>query len=272
MLSRVALRLAAVEALSPSALAQTGPWPTIAGPRVYDSRQDPIDGLDNIESKPLLVVYTEQTEETPYPHGKSKPDDIQVMLVIEALIAARGLVTIDLPDGSQTEVGSVEMPVTERNHEAMLDLLESTVRRRLEGRVDVDTWTQLFRKVAWEIQHVESLPMRDSSRSVRLAGRTIIFKVKVPTDNWPDPTTSASTATGFDRLPEPIKTVAKAVPSTSSAAEVCTKLVSMLPNLTVLTPLGSGIPADGRGSIAIADFVDRTSTSGTADITTAVSP
>ena len=66
-LARLALRLAAIEALLPSAVAATGPYPTVAGAQVYDSRLDPIADPDaweafltEVEGNPIVIVYTEE--------------------------------------------------------------------------------------------------------------------------------------------------------------------------------------------------------------------
>ena len=101
-LARLALRLAAVEALCPAAAlaaSPAGPFPTVAGDRVYDSRIDLIaaaEGTDDlaaalaeIENKPILVVYTEEQGTTPYGEVKYPAGEEIVTLVIEAMIASR---------------------------------------------------------------------------------------------------------------------------------------------------------------------------------------
>jgi hypothetical protein len=222
MLARLALRLAAIEALAPSALAATGPWSTMAGPRVYDSRQDPIDGLDASETRALLVVYTEADIAKPYGSGQTRPDDTTVDLIVEAMIATRGSIIVDQPDGSTTTVGSVDQPVTDQYHEALVDMLEATVRRRLLGG-DADDNARLFRQVAVGILHVESVSQRVADRTIRLAGRTMTFKCKVRADTWP-----TTTQTGLSRLPEPLASVAKALPA-GAALDLCTALAASVP-------------------------------------------
>ena len=225
MLARLALRLAAVECLCPTSVASAGPWPTIAGSRVYDSRQDPIDGLDDIEARPLLIVYTEQDNSQPYGSAVHKPDESIVEIVIEAMIAARGTVEIQTGASTVETLGTVESPISDRDHEAALDLLEAAVRRRFLGR-DPDAAATLWRKVAWECRHVESSPMRNAERSVRVAARTITFRVKVKSDDW-----SALGASGMDRLPEPLRTVANALPA-GSGRDVCTWTAARVQTVT----------------------------------------
>jgi len=237
MLSRVALRLAAIEALAPYARLASGPWPTIAGPRVYDSRQDPIDGLDEIEVRPVISVYTEETAAEPYASGRSQPDHVTIDLVVELMMLVKGSVTLTLPDGSTVTEGTADAPISERAHEGLLDLLEATVRRRLEGRFDFDAQTELFRKVCKQIPHIGSVPQRDSSRTVRLAARTVVFRCVVPADKWPAPSLTPAAATGLDRLPEPLRTVAYGLPAGSSGRALCTRIATWLVDPAALTPL-----------------------------------
>jgi hypothetical protein len=237
MLARVALRLAAVEALAPYAALVSGPWKTIAGGRVYDSRQDPIDGLDEFEARPVISIYTEEMTAEPYGSGLSRPDHVTVDLVCELMMLTKGSVQLTLPDGSIVTEGTADMPISERAHEALLDLLEATVRRRLEARHDFDAQTELFRRVCKEIRQISSVPQRDSTRTVRLAARTVTFRCVVAADRWPDPALAPQAASGLDRLPEPLRAVALAMPAGSSARAVCERLASLLADPAALTPL-----------------------------------
>src|SRR4051812_48348079 len=140
-LSRLALRLAAYEALNPFASIKSGPWPTIAGANVYDSRLDPgltVDDPDawdsfvtSIEGRPIVIVYTEEHDTSPT-SGEYPADRHIADLVVELMIATRGTVEIPRADGSPIEVGSVEMALTDRQREALLDFLEGQVRKLLD--------------------------------------------------------------------------------------------------------------------------------------------
>jgi hypothetical protein len=240
MLSRLALRLAAVEALSPYAALATGAFPTIAGARVFDSRQDPVDVLDEIDGKPILVVYTEQGIGMPYPHGRHMAGSQQytIDLTIEAMIAAKGVVEVIGEDGQTLELGTLETPIMEREHEALLDLLEAGVMRRLATSTDVgDPAVQLFRGVGWELRHAETVPLRDATRTVRIAARTILLRYQIPADGWPTPALDYVPATGLARLPDPLRKVALALDPASSGAALCAKLAAMIPDPAPLTRL-----------------------------------
>lgn len=262
MLARLALRMAAIEALAPSdAIEADGPFPTIAGPRVYDSRQAPIDGADDIEGQPILIVYTEMQDFRPYASGSTRPDYTQVQLIVEMMIASTGIVTVQLPDGSTQDIGTLDAPIMEAKHEALLDLLEATVRRRLEAVYDASPEGQRFRAIAAGFAHVESVPARDDSRTVRLAARTLTFHTKIKMDGWPDPSLNPATPTGLDALPEPLRSLAKALPASSPALETCASIAALLANPAALTPLST---------IVVSTNADRSSPPSPADVTAQV--
>jgi len=242
-LSRLALRLAAVEALRPSATGSAGPFPTLAGPRVYDSRLDVIDTLSDIDAKPMLLVYTEEQNNKPYGNAVHRPDESIVTLVVEISVALRGEVEIAHPDGTTETVNTVETPLTDREHEALLDVLEATVRRVFDRNATVAS-AALFFLVAMEVRAIESEPLRDADKTTRLAARTLKFTVKVVGDRWPVPTLPPSpAATGLARLPEPLASVARAVPSTSSAGALLARVAAWLPDPDGLTPLAAINPS-----------------------------
>lgn len=250
-LSRLALRLAAVEALCPAALIGTGPYPTVAGPRVDDSRIDLIaaaespeelaQALSALEDKPLLVVYTEEQQTAPYGDGQFKypAEENIVTLVIEAMIAGSGVMQIEMPDGTTQSVGTFEAPVTDRQHEAMLDLLEAQVRYILTPKNRAPSAT-LYNKVAMETRTIHSDPQRASDRTLRLASRTIKFHVKVKGEIWPQVPASPA-PTGLDMLPDPLKCVAKGLLSGSSGASLCATIAASIAGAPALPPPLQGV-------------------------------
>ena len=245
-LARLALRLAAVEALCPHATGATGPWPTIAGPNVYDSRLDPIAGaetpeqlesaVDGLDNKPIVILYTEEDDLHPYTQ-KYDADEQVATLVVELMIAAKGYIEIDPgPDANGNpqppqRLGSIEAPVTDREHEAMLDMLEAQVRFALkkENRAPA---AEAFRYVVMETRQVHSDPQRAHDRTVRLASRTVKYHLKLRKEVWPDPS-----AAGLARLPDPLRVVAGLMPASSSALTLCERLVTYAPT-PVPTPAG----------------------------------
>lgn len=245
-LSRLALRLAAVEALCPAASIASGPYPTVAGPRVDDSRIDLIAAAESpeelaaalsvLENKPLIVVYTEEHGTMPYGDGQFKYPAAEntVTLVIEAMIAGTGVMNVELPDGTIQSIGTLEAPVTDRQHEAVLDVLEAQVCYIFDGINRVPS-AFLFRKVAMEVRMIHSDPQRASDRTLRLASRTIKFHIKVKETAWPQ-VPVLPTPTGFDLLPEPLRTIAKGLRPGSSGAVLCTSIIPLMPGAAALPP------------------------------------
>ncbi len=241
-LSRLALRLAAYEALCPYAsVVASGPWPTVAGAEVYDSRVDPVateDGwkafLTKIEGKPLIIVYTEEQETSPYA-GEYPADKEEVELVVELMIAAIGSVTVEQPNGETTTVGTLEAPISDRLREALLDLLEAQVRFVLDTQSYAPT-ALVYSKIARELHHVHSVPQRDAATQARVAARTVKFKLAVPATSWPL-APSSPPASGLALLPSPLLGVAQALNPASSGGLVCAQLAGLVAQPAPLVPL-----------------------------------
>jgi hypothetical protein len=239
-LSRLALRLAAYEALCPFAVIATGPWPTLAGSNVFDSRMDPIASSDDwsafiesIEGKPILTVYTEEQEADPVA-GEYEADREMVDLVIELMIAAAGSVEVAGADGSTQIIGAISAPITDRQHEAMLDILEAQVRRVLDPQGYAGP--QVYRDVARELHHVHSSPQRDPDKVTRVAARTLKLKIRVPATSWPLAPT-VPPATGLALLPQPLLGVALALDPGSTGGQTCAAAANWIAQPAPLVPL-----------------------------------
>jgi hypothetical protein len=230
-LARLALRLAALEALRPSATTASGPWPTIAGGNVFDSSIDPLSAattpaeyetaLDRLDNNPVVTVYTEEDDLHPYSQ-KYPADEFVVTLVVELMIAARGVVQIDQgPDKPPIEVGALESPITDRQHEALLDMLDSQVRFVLEPRRHAPS-AAAFCAIAMETRMVHSDPQRSHDRAVRLASRTVKFHLKIRKEDW-----SAVGASGLAALPDPLRAFAQGLPP-GSALDACVKIAGLV--------------------------------------------
>ena len=234
-LSRLALRLAAIEALAPSATASAGPWPTLAGRNVFEERIDLIaqaetaedlaGALAELENKPVIVVYTEDHHALPYGAAKYPPDENVVTLAIEISLGATGMVPIFDAEGRAVEFGALDAPVTDRQQAAILDMLEDQVRRLFDSRQAMPS-AALFCSIAQEIRSIHSDPQRAGDRTLRLALRTIKFHCKVAGVAWPAP--GAAPAIGLAALPEPLRTVALALPAGSDSRALCESLAPMI--------------------------------------------
>jgi hypothetical protein len=261
MFSRLALRLAAIEALNPSATGAAGPWPTVAGPRVYDSRIDPIalatsdadyeKALDALENKPLISVYTEDCHDQPQGTDMIWPGNQTVTLVLELMIAARGTIEAEITNADGTAgvqtIGALVAPATSQQHEALLDTLEGQCRRLLSLRENRPSGAA-FRLVAMGCQIITSDPQRDGHRTQRLALRTVKFHLRVHTDDF--------TATTLAQpLPWPLSKVATMFAPGSSGAATCALVAAAaalppvapvpLDGIAISAPLNGGAETDG---------------------------
>ena len=253
-LSRLALRLAAVEALNPSALAGSGPWPTLAGPEVYDERlsliaqsesaEDLASALASLENKPVIVVYTEETDVEPYTEKYPAKREV-VTLVCEISIGAQGVVDFYDKSGNPLTAGTFEAPITDRQQAALLDVLEEQVRYILD-RENLVPSARAFGLVAMETWQIHSDPQRAADRTLRLALRTVKFHIKVKRTQWPDP---GSTPQGSGWLPSPLGEVAALLSSDSSGKTLCAALAAAMPGPTPLTTHPIRVHVDSRAGI-----------------------
>lgn len=244
MLAYTALRLAAIEALSRS---------TIADDKVYDSRKFPLDAVDEtlIDDGPSLCVYTEEGDGDPFGTGRIHPNDVRVWLVVEAAIIAKGPFQVVDPDGEIRTVDGGMLAERDQLHEGLLDLLVGQVRRRLsvDAVVDRDPAAELFRFVRRGIAKSIDEPQRSGDKATPLAGRTLRFHVALKSaDRWTDGAA----------LPEPLATVAARVAAPSSL-DLVARLAALAP--APPAPVG-GAPAEfhlevglGRSPIPTPDVV-----------------
>jgi hypothetical protein len=201
MLAREFLRLTALEALRPSALlAANGPWPTLAGLYVSDSRIDPIDDLGDEEKRPLIGVYTENTSLTKIAQAGPQFYKGDVDLVFEISVVAKFNVT----DGGGGSELIVDYADTDAAIEATLGVLEEQIYHALHFGPS----GALFRRMCklpfdgWE----STIKHRNGEESIRLAARTIRTRVCLKESCY-DPA-PATAPVDFDRLSGLLKTIA----------------------------------------------------------------
>lgn len=222
-LTRTALRLATIEALRPSALT-TGPWPTLGGKYIFDSRLDPFDDLGETEKRPAAVVYTDEDTGEPAQKAGGPPFKRDVDLMIEISVIAH--VT---DDGVAFDPG---IPFTDGELESSLDTFEMQVHWALFYGDTGRLWRDLTGSRA---VHRHSMPKRTSEESARLATRSLHLKVTIPDDEFdPAPLTAPS---GLDRLPEPIKTVFAALVAGGYGAKLGIGLAAAAPVMPTRVPL-----------------------------------
>jgi hypothetical protein len=196
MLAREFMRLCALEALAPSGTPDGGPWPTLAGRYVFDTRLDPIDDLDPSEQRPVISVYTEDEELTKIAQAGPIFHKSTVDLVFEIAVLAKF-----------QEADSDQLVVDYADTDAALEALIGSIDFQIYQALHNGPSGALFRKlakppaVAWH-----STTKRDGEEAYRLARRTIITKFDLREFVYRvAPTTPL---TGLGRLPDALQPIA----------------------------------------------------------------
>lgn len=248
-LARTALRLAAVGALE----GVSGARPTIAGKRVFDSRVGDLDFKNPTDRLPILIVTTDGDEGTPQDmkDGISQrggpPFWRNPELIIEMSMVIRE------GEGDDFVIG---YPVTDAQLEIQLDFLEAQVWRTLSA--GTSPMAIAFRRTGKPMAY-ESHRAASDEHGNRAAARTLTFKCRLSKDDCPAP----HGATGLDALPDPLRTVAKALPPGSYAADACAGIAAAL----AAEAIGAD-PVPPLAGIGLAfDFAPAGTGDGAADVT-----
>jgi len=222
MLAREFLRLTALEALRPSALlADGGPWPTLAGAYVSDSRVDPIDDLNGDERRPLIGVFTENTSLEKISQAGPQFYKGEVDLVFEISVVA----TYRVADGDGGEQLIVDYADTDAAIETTLGMLEEQIYHALH----FGPTGALFRrmcKLPFDQWH-SSIKHRSGEESIRLAARTIRARICMKESCY-DPAPVAPPA-DFDRLPGLLKSIATQLGESTYLHELALGMARMAP-------------------------------------------
>lgn len=252
-LARTALRLCVAGTLKGTA----GARPTIAQERVYDSRNDPFQPEDFAgDAKPIVVVVTDNDDgEAQSSQNGGPPFKRNIDVVLELAMVTR--LAVVNANGEPTGRYVVDAPSTDARLEASLDFLEFQVMRRLSS--DPAPLSVLFRKLT-RIWKRECHRQVDDGAGVKIASRLLVLTCEAKDDQIPvfnnpnDPLPS-----GLDALPEPLRTVAKALPEGSAGADTCAALAAAITQLTA--PALEGVDAiyDGANRVPPpSDADDRT--------------
>lgn len=167
-LARTALRLAACMALTNGYKA---PFPTRAQHRVFDSRLDPLQGLDKIDLVPTIIVTAEDHQgENLSPTSGGPPFGNIIDL------------TLDLSIGMNSEEGFAYTIESEPELEAALDDMEERVKWALYYDPN-NEWGARFRAIALRTEGWRSSVYREREASVRLSARQVIAQIRVHADD-----------------------------------------------------------------------------------------
>lgn len=179
---RTALRLSTVAAL------QAGgggpPFPTIAGPEVYDSRREAIEDLLPQNRMPVILVRT-LADARPYQangmawRGPSPARTMEVQIEYGLAEAA------EVPDERGNLRKVIGWPEVSAHLEALLDVLDFQVAAALFSEAPWAAWWTGY----WPKVNVESRPVYEDSDqgNVQLAARIMTITVQVPDERYPKP-------------------------------------------------------------------------------------
>ena len=222
--ARIALRLTTMEALRPSAVvAANGPFPTMAGTHVFDSRVAPISDVSPDERRPIAVVYTERDYYNPGQRAGGPPFLHLIDLVVQTSLVVR--------DTGAAEY-TVGVPATDAELDASLDLFEAQILFCLVYGPTGALWRKLTGR---RILDIQSAVHRDSEDGARLAERTMTIRVAVDEDEF-DPAPAVDPA-GLDRLPEPLRSIVAELAAGAYGAALAQGLAAAAPVMPTAVPL-----------------------------------
>lgn len=162
---RTVSRLAVVTALNNSMQA---PWPTLAGPNIFDSKIEPVEDMATDRIFPTCVVYTDYDKDH-WTKGSKVHKDRLMTVTLELL-----MVQAIKPDEAQ-EVYQLDCPMTDSEIETSLDVFEAQVYRAL-GSVSVAA--DAFNYICPSYDNVISRRGASVEGGQRLAARQITMEMK----------------------------------------------------------------------------------------------
>ncbi|KAB2666004.1 hypothetical protein F9K91_07695 [Brucella tritici] len=149
------------------------PWPTLAGPYIFDSKIEPVEDMKMDRVFPCVVVYTDYDKD-PWPKAGRVHEDRFMSLTFEMLVVQ----TVET-DGV-AEPYSLECPSTDSEIETTLDALEFQVFRALtEGTVASDA----FNYLCPSYHNVVSRRGASVEGGLRLAARQVTVEMKAIREN-----------------------------------------------------------------------------------------
>lgn len=212
-LIRTALRLLAVEALKGA---------TIAGSRVFDSRMaDLSPDLFTGDHNLVILAMTDKDEgEQLSAQNGGPPFGRTAELSLELGMTER--ITQDGEEG-------IIYADTDARLEAALDYMEFQVLRHLQY---ADTPLCILFRRYWRIIKFDCHRQILEETSVKLACRVLTLHCYSGDDLVITYNDAGPQPTGYDMLPEPLRSIAKLMPANSSGKDICDRIVAAITNLT----------------------------------------
>jgi len=172
-LTRIALRIAAVEALKGR---------TLVGDNVLDSPNGALDiqadgTLRTDEEKPFISVYTDQGKAEGVT-GRSLIENGVCDIVFEMGVSL-GMTEVNQDTGEATLVG-IQVPASDSTKEFFLDVVQ---RQLTDALTDPDNpWAEIYRGLHYDVVKIEYAGARNADDGQRLAGHQMRISVRLADD------------------------------------------------------------------------------------------
>jgi len=166
MINRVLLRLAAASAASNFF---QEPYPTIAGPMIFDSKVEPIENFKVDIAYPTIVIYTDYDKN--HVAHQDLPHTSRVMTVTFELLMAVMELQGD-PGGDYI----MRTPQTDAELESSLDIMEHQLFESLRAP---NSAANAFRTMAYGVENVVSRRGATTEGGTKIAARQVTYEAKV---------------------------------------------------------------------------------------------
>jgi hypothetical protein len=163
-LNRLAVRTAFVTACNNFGAT---PYPTLAGPHIFDSKIEPVDSVKPDIAYPMGVIYTDYDKDG-LAHQELIQGDRLMTVTIELLI---GIVKKQ----EEVEGYTVHFPVTDSELEASLDIFEAQIWEAL--RAD-NSAANTFRTICYGVEQVISRRGASTEGGTKVAARQITLECR----------------------------------------------------------------------------------------------
>lgn len=232
MFTAEAVRLAAVEALSPTAANETGGgFPTLAGRHVYDSRAARLNEIERGKDfVPCIAVYTREAGSAP--RGEATDSgDFECRTVLE-FVAELATISRD-DDGDFVDALAEEDPKARLTLAALVSQIRLALFEREAG--------ELFRSLVVRTERVEEEAHAVPQLGLRYLRVFLRLHLVIRQDRFSDE----------GGLPEPVKSLAARLPAQSYARQMLDHLDAQFASQTRQTLAGVTIArAEGEDPIA----------------------
>ncbi|MCJ8517822.1 hypothetical protein ABID21_000662 [Pseudorhizobium tarimense] len=172
-LTRIALRIAAVEALKGR---------TLVGANVLDSPNGALDvqadgTLRTEEEKPFVAIYTDQGRAENF-SGRSLTENGACDIIFEMGVSS-AMLHLDKDTGETSMVG-INIPASDKASEFFLDVVQREIRDALTD--PGNAWAEIYRGLHYRVLKIEFAGARNADDGQKLAGHQMRLTVELADD------------------------------------------------------------------------------------------